>query len=91
MEGLAREQKFSFQSGSPIRLDELQVTILVRAVDFITDNWVTEVCEVHADLVGSAGFWFGFYEGELLFLVLEPLQDSERSKGWIAVGVDRLF
>ena len=91
MEGLAREQKFGFQSWAPIRFDELEVTIFVRAVDFITDNWVAEICEVHANLVGSAGFWFGLYEGEWLFLVLEPLQDSERSKGWIAVGMDCLF
>ena len=63
----------------------------VRAVDFVADNWVPEVGEVYANLVGSAGFRFGFNEGKLLLLVLEPVQDPERSKGRIAVGVDRLL
>src|SRR5271166_1008463 len=84
MQGLTGKKKFSFQSRSPIRLDELQVTIFVRAVDFVADNWVSEVGEVYANLVGSAGFRFGFYEGKLLLLVLEPVQDPERSKGWMA-------
>jgi hypothetical protein len=92
VQGLAGKKKFSFQSRSPIRLDELQVTIFVRAVDFVADNWVSDVCEMYANLVGSAGFRFDFYEGELLFLlVLEPVQDPERSKGWITVGVDCLL
>ena len=92
MQGLAGKKKSSFQSRSPIRLDELQVTVFVRAVDFVADNWVPEVGEVYANLVGSAGFGFGFYEGEpFLLSVLEPVQDSERSKGWIAFGVDRLL
>ena len=91
VQGLTRKKKFSFQSRSPIRLDELQVTIFVRAVDFVADNWVSEVGEVYANLVGSAGFRFGFYEGKLLLLVLEPVQDPERSKSWIAVSVARLL
>jgi len=91
VEGLAGKKKFSFQGRGPIRLDELQVTIFVRAVDFVADNWVSDVCEVYANLVGSAGFRFGFHQGEFLLLVLEPAQNPERSKGWIAVGVDRLL
>ena len=88
---MAGKKKFGFQRGSPIRFDELQVTIFVRAVDFVADDWVSDVGEVYANLVGSAGFRFGLYEGEPLLLALEAVQDPERSKGWIAVDMDRLF
>jgi hypothetical protein len=91
MQGLTRKEKLGCKSRSPIRFDELQITIFVRTVDFVADYWVSEVCEVYANLMGSACFRFGFYEGELVLVVLEPAQDPERSKGWISVGMDSLL
>ena len=39
---LARKKKFLFQGRSPIRFDELQVTIFIRPVDFVADNRVIQ-------------------------------------------------
>ena len=77
VERLAGKKKFHFQGRSPIRFDELQITIFIRPVDLVADNRVPKIGKMHANLVGSAGFRFGFHEGELSSLVLEAANYPE--------------
>ena len=77
MQRLARKKKFLFQGRSPIRFDELQVTIFIRPVDLVAYNRVSKIGKVDANLVGSAGFRFGFHESELLPLVFEAANYPE--------------
>ena len=46
---------------------------------------------MHADLVGSACFGFGFNESEWAFAVGEAVQDTKGSEGRGTVGMNGLF
>ena len=91
MEGLARKEEFCFQGRSPIGFDKFQVTIFVRAVDFVADDRISGMCEMHTDLMGSTSFWFGFDQGERTVAQSETVQDTKRGEGRGSVGIDGLF
>ena len=91
MESLAGEQKLCFQGGGPIGFDEFQITVFVGAVDFVADDGVTDVREMDANLVGSAGFGFGFDQGERAIVEDETVQNTKRGEGSGSVGMGGLF
>ena len=91
MEGLAREKELCFQGGGPIGFDKFEVTIFVGTVDFVTDDWVSDVREMDADLMGSASFWFGLKQGERAITVGKPLNEPERGEGLGTVGMNGLL
>ena len=55
MQRMAREDQFLGQLGRPARLDEFQVSIFARPVDFVTDDRKADMGEVHADLMRPPG------------------------------------
>ena len=91
MEGLARKEQLGFKGQGPIGVDKFEITIFVGAVDLVADDRVPDMCEMDANLVGSACFWLGFDEGERTLVEGETVQDAKRGKGREAVGMDRLF
>jgi hypothetical protein len=64
MERLARKEKLGLQGGSPVGFYELEVAVFVWTVDFISDNGVSGVGQMDADLMSSTGFGFGFDQGK---------------------------
>src|SRR5580700_5989164 len=64
VESLATKEELGFEGRGPTGFDEFQVTIFVRAVDFVADNGMPGICEMDPDLVGSTRFWFGFDQSE---------------------------
>jgi hypothetical protein len=46
-------------------MEQLAAIVGPAAIDAVASNWVTEVLQMHADLVGSAGFRAAFDEREI--------------------------
>jgi len=55
MKSVAWQVQSIFKRGRPAGLNELQIAILRRAVDFVTDHGMAGVRGVNPDLVGAAG------------------------------------
>jgi hypothetical protein len=51
---MTRQEQFLFKLGSPSGFDETQVKLLVRAVNFIADDRMTEGAQMYANLMSSA-------------------------------------
>src|SRR4029079_7625735 len=55
VQGVSFQQQCPGQFVGPTGIDEAKIKILVRAVDFITDNWMPERSEMHTNLMGAPG------------------------------------
>ena len=55
MQGVAGKMENLGKSRTPSRLDKLQVTLFVWPVNLITNQRISEVREMHPDLVGTTG------------------------------------
>ena len=91
MKSLARKEELRFEREGPTGFDKLQVTIFIRTVDFVTDNRMSGICEVHTDLMGSTSFWFGFDQSERAVVQSVTVQDMKRGESRGSVGMDGLF
>lgn len=58
------EEEFLGEVVGPAGFDEFEVGVFVGAVDFVTNNGMTGVGEVDADLVHAAGLWQGLDKRE---------------------------
>lgn len=91
VQSVAVEEELLGESGCPTGFDEFEVTVFVRAVDFVTDDRMAGVGEVNPDLMGATGQGFAVEQRKLAVAVLEPLGYPEPSTGWVAGGMDGLF
>jgi len=79
VKSLARQQELGFQQRGPVGFNEFQVTVFIGTVDFIADDWIPGVGKMDPDLVGPAGFGFGFDQGEWVAAESETGQDTKSS------------
>jgi hypothetical protein len=94
MERLSWQEKFSRQFICPPGLDEAEVELFVRPINFIADNRMTEMGEMDPELVRSSRLgncpndcessWLTGWPNESLF-------DSKIAPGRRPLGVDRLL
>ncbi len=64
VEGLAVHPKYSLQGGRPSVFDKVEVTLLIRAVDLVSNDGETRVRGVDADLMHATGFGIAADHGE---------------------------
>ena len=94
MEGLTTHQEDFLQSRSPARLDEFQVTILVRTVEFIADDGVSGSGGMDSDLVHATGQGKAAQQGKALPVAGLPLKtplDFKAGPGLLSIGMDDLL
>ena len=88
VERVTRKQQSIRERGSPARLNELEVAILGRAVDFVPNHGVAGMGGVDADLVGAAGERFCLQQRKSAVAVFEFLEHTEFRDGHCAQRVD---
>lgn len=91
MQGVAVENKAIGQSSRPAGADEFQVALLGRAVDFVPEDRVADVCCVDADLVGAAGDRAGFKQCQRACVAGCSLENAEAGRGLRALRVHHAF
>ena len=69
---MAGQMQACLQRTSPARLNELQIAILGRAIDFVSNHGMTGMSCVDTDLMGAAGERMGFNQR----MVCKRLQDA---------------
>ncbi len=80
MQSVSRQKQFALQLLRPTVFDEAKVKLLVRSINFVTDNRVAEMGKMDPDLVRAAGFGECPDNGELAAtgsVPNESLFDSE--------------
>jgi hypothetical protein len=87
---MSRQQQLVFEGLRPPGFDELQIALFIFTVNFVTDDWVSAMCEVNPDLVHASCDWDGGNERKPFLWVrlgLETLQQLETSLCRTAVRV----
>jgi hypothetical protein len=77
MQSVVVEEKLLLQGWSPARFDEFEVTVFVRAIDFVADERQTERGQMNTDLVGAASDRLAIEDAEPAPAVLETFDDVE--------------
>src|SRR5438874_10487655 len=54
MQSVTRKQQRTLQRRSPARLDEIEVVIFIRSVNFVADDRMSDVRQMHADLMRAS-------------------------------------
>ena len=88
---MAIEQELLGESGCPTGFNEFEITVFVRAVDFVTDDRVAGEGEMNPDLMGATGVGFAVEQSKLAVAVLETVGYPEPGTGWVAGGMNGLF
>src|SRR6266498_4421676 len=57
MQRMPRQKQALFEFTSPSGLNELQVELLVRAINFVAYNRVIDRAQVHTNLMRASGAW----------------------------------
>ena len=65
MESVPRQKQFALQLLRQALFDEAKVELLVRAINLVADNRMTEMRKMHSDLVRPAGAGECAYDGKL--------------------------
>ena len=54
MQGMSRQEQLTFELRGPSGLDEPEVKLFVRSVNFVADNGMTNRREMHSNLVRAS-------------------------------------
>src|SRR4030095_4051465 len=57
VQSVSRQKQLAVELRSPSGLDEIQVKLFSRSVNFVAHDRMTNRCEMHSDLVGSSCVW----------------------------------
>ena len=77
MKRVSREQKLPRQFIGPAGLDETQVKLLVRPINLVADDWMSEMREVNPDLMRPARARLGADDSKAPSFPNESLFDLE--------------
>ena len=95
MQRVPRQEKLVCQFIGPAGLDKAEVKLFVRPVNLVPDNRVTEMRQMHPDLVRPAGARNGAHDSERIFPSGAPpnesLFHSKLCQCRRAFWMDRLF
>ena len=91
MQGLARQEEFGFQFRGPIGCDEIEITILVGAVDFVADDGMSDLGKVNSDLVGPAGSGFRGHKSKRVSIPQQATQNAKIGEGRVPIRMHGLF
>src|SRR5437763_2306128 len=94
MQGVSFQQQSPGQFVGPTGIDESKIKILVRAVDFITDNRMPERSEMHTNLMGAAGQKMRLYQRKQFTvwrLFLETFYQVKFCHRFCAAGINHML
>src|SRR5450432_539428 len=94
MQRVSRQEELTRQFFGPARLDKTKIELLVRPIEFVADDRMTEVREVNPDLVRPPGARDGPDDRKLISPVAWPNESFFNPKlrhGGRAFLVNRLF
>ena len=67
MQGVAGEAEACLEARGPAGCDKVEVTGFIESVDLVSDNRVTKICQVNANLVHATGLGGGIPLGRSAF------------------------
>ena len=91
MQGLSRQKQCAFEFRRPIILNEFEIVVLIRSINFVADNGVTERRKVNANLMRATGLWNRAHDCKTIAGANESVGDHKSCDSRRAVRMNCLF